>query len=78
MNIGAATILMNCMMHGRLKAGRDFEIKEKMHFKMVGDSDLMAAQVDMTGIDGHVVLVGVVSSRAKVERSSPSPALRMV
>jgi osmotically-inducible protein OsmY len=35
---------------------------------MVGDSDLMAAQVDMTAIDGHVVLVGVVSSRAKVEK----------
>jgi osmotically-inducible protein OsmY len=46
----------------------DFEIKEKIHFKMVGDSDLMAAQVDMTVIDGHVVLVGVVSSRAKVEK----------
>jgi osmotically-inducible protein OsmY len=46
----------------------DFEIKEKIHFKMVGDSDLMAAQVDMAVIDGDVALVGVVSSLAKVEK----------
>jgi hypothetical protein len=25
MNVGAATILMNCMMRWRLKAGHDFE-----------------------------------------------------
>ncbi len=46
----------------------DFEIKEKIHFKMVGDSDLKADQVDMTVIDGHVVLVGVVGSSAKAEK----------
>ena len=46
----------------------DFEIKEKIHFKMVGDPDLKADQVDMTVIDGHVVLVGVVSSIAKVNK----------
>jgi osmotically-inducible protein OsmY len=46
----------------------DFEIKEKIHFKMVGDSDLKADQVDMTVIDGHVVLVGMVSSKTKVEK----------
>ena len=43
----------------------DFEIKEKIHFKMVGDSNLKADQVDMTVIDGHVVLVGVVGSSVK-------------
>ena len=46
----------------------DFEIKEKIHFKIVGDSDLKADQVDMTVIDGHVVLVGVVDSNAKAEK----------
>jgi osmotically-inducible protein OsmY len=46
----------------------DFEIKEKIYFKMVGDSDLKADQVDMTVIDGHVVLIGMVSSSAKVRR----------
>ena len=46
----------------------DFEIKEKIHFKMVGDSDLKADQVDMTVIDGHVVLIGVVSSITKVNK----------
>lgn len=35
---------------------------------MVGDSDLRVDQVDMTVIDGHVVLIGVVSSSAKVNR----------
>lgn len=46
----------------------DFEIKEKIHYKMVGDSDLKADQVDMTVIDGHVVLIGVVSSSAKINK----------
>jgi osmotically-inducible protein OsmY len=46
----------------------DFEIKEKIHFKMVGDSDLKADQVDTTVIDGHVVLIGVVSSSAKADK----------
>jgi osmotically-inducible protein OsmY len=46
----------------------DFEIKEKIHFKMVGDADLKASQVDMKVIDGHVVLVGVVGSSDKVSR----------
>jgi osmotically-inducible protein OsmY len=52
----------------QLSRTNDFEIKEKIHFKMVGDMDLKADQVDMAVIDGHVVLVGVVSSRAKVEK----------
>jgi hyperosmotically inducible periplasmic protein len=46
----------------------DFEISEKIHYKMVGDVDLKADQVDMTVIDGHVVLVGMVSSKTKVEK----------
>lgn len=46
----------------------DFEIGQKIHYKMVGDSDLKADQVDMAVIDGHVVLVGVVGSKAKVEK----------
>ena len=47
---------------------RDFEIKEKIYFKMVKDRDLKADQVDLAVIDGHVVLVGVVDSRAKVKK----------
>ncbi len=35
---------------------------------MVGDSDLKGDQVDMTVIDGHVVLVGVVGSSVKAEK----------
>jgi osmotically-inducible protein OsmY len=46
----------------------DFAIKEKIHFKMVEDFDLTAGQVDMAVIDGHVVLVGVVDSRAKTKK----------
>jgi osmotically-inducible protein OsmY len=46
----------------------DFEIKEKIHFKMVGDSDLKADQIDMTVINGHVVLVGVLGSSGKAEK----------
>ena len=46
----------------------DFKIKEKIHFKMVGDADLKAGQVDMKVIDGHVVLVGVVDSGDKVSK----------
>jgi osmotically-inducible protein OsmY len=46
----------------------DFEIKKKIHYKMVGDSDLKADQVDMTVIDGHVVLIGAVSSGAKINK----------
>jgi hyperosmotically inducible periplasmic protein len=46
----------------------DFAIKEKIHFKMVEDPELKADQIDMEVIDGHVVLVGVVNSRAKVKR----------
>ncbi len=46
----------------------DFTIKQKINAKMVGDGDLKAAQVDMSVIAGHVVLVGVVNSRAKVDK----------
>jgi hyperosmotically inducible periplasmic protein len=46
----------------------DFVIKEKIRFKMVGDSDLTADQIDMTVIDGHVVLVGVIESSDNVKR----------
>ena len=49
-------------------AVQDFEIKEKIHYKMVGDLDLKADQVDMAVIDGHVVLVGVVDSQSKVKK----------
>src|SRR5512147_2908533 len=46
----------------------DFVIKQKIHYKMVGDSDLKADQIDMTVIDGHVVLVGVIESSDNVKR----------
>lgn len=47
---------------------RDFVIKQKIHYKMVGDSDLKADQIDMTVIDGHVVLIGVIESSDNVKR----------
>jgi hyperosmotically inducible periplasmic protein len=46
----------------------DFMIKEKIRFKMVGDSNLTADQIEMTVIDGHVVLVGVIESSDNVKR----------
>ncbi len=47
---------------------RDFMIKVGLYFEMALDSDLKADEVDVAVIDGHVVLVAVVSSRAKAER----------
>jgi osmotically-inducible protein OsmY len=46
----------------------DFVIKEKINAALVGDVDLKAGQVDMTVVAGHVVLVGVVNSQAKVDK----------
>ncbi|MGH7354972.1 MAG: BON domain-containing protein [Candidatus Rokuibacteriota bacterium] len=46
----------------------DFTIKQKIGAKLVGDGDLKAGQVDMSVVAGHVVLVGVVSSKAKVDK----------
>ena len=46
----------------------DFTIKQKINAKLVGDGDLKAGQVDMSVIAGHVVLVGVVSSKEKVDK----------
>jgi osmotically-inducible protein OsmY len=45
----------------------DFEIKEKIKLVLVGDLRLIEGQVDVGVYAGHVVLVGVVSSRQKVE-----------
>jgi len=47
---------------------RDFLIKVELYFEMALDSDLKVDQMDMAVIDGHVVLIGVVSSRSKAER----------
>jgi len=46
----------------------DFTIKQKINAKLIGDGDLKAGQVDMSVVAGHVVLVGVVNSKAKVDR----------
>jgi len=46
----------------------DFEIKEKIKAKLVGDGDLKAGQVDIAVIAGHVVLVGVVNRQEKVDK----------
>ncbi len=46
----------------------DFTIKQKINAKLIGDGDLKAGQVDMSVVAGHVVLVGVVNSGAKVDR----------
>jgi hyperosmotically inducible protein len=46
----------------------DFEIKEKIRATMVADPTLVSSRVDIAVYAGHVVLVGVVASREKVER----------
>ena len=46
----------------------DFTVKQKINAKLIGDGDLKAGQVDMSVIAGHVVLVGVVSSKEKVDK----------
>jgi osmotically-inducible protein OsmY len=46
----------------------DFAIKQKINARLIGDGDLKAGQVDMSVLAGHVVLVGVVDSRAKVDK----------
>ena len=46
----------------------DFAIKQKINAKLVGDTDLKAGQVDMSVLAGHVVLVGVVNRREKVDK----------
>ena len=46
----------------------DFTIKQKINARLIGDGDLKAGQVDMSVIAGHVVLVGVVNSQAKVDK----------
>ena len=46
----------------------DFEIKESIRAHYVADPDLVSGRVDIAVYGGHVVLVGVVPSRAKVDR----------
>jgi hyperosmotically inducible protein len=46
----------------------DFEIKEKIRATMVADPTLVSSRVDIAVYAGHVVLVGVVSSREKAEQ----------
>jgi osmotically-inducible protein OsmY len=45
----------------------DFEIKEQIRAKLVADPALVSGRVDIAVYAGHVVLVGVVPSRAKIE-----------
>lgn len=47
---------------------KDFTIKQKINAKLIGDGDLKAGQVDMAVVAGHVVLVGVVNRREKVDK----------
>lgn len=46
----------------------DFEIKEQIRAVMVADPALVSGRVDIAVYAGHVVLVGVVPSRAKLEQ----------
>ena len=46
----------------------DFAIKQKINARLIGDGDLKAGQVDMAVIAGHVVLVGVVDRREKIDK----------
>jgi len=46
----------------------DFEIKEQIRAIMVADPALVSGRVDIAVYAGHVVLVGVVPSREKIEK----------
>lgn len=46
----------------------DLEIKEEIRAVMVADPSLISGRVDIAVYAGHVVLVGVVGSRQKIER----------
>jgi osmotically-inducible protein OsmY len=46
----------------------DFEIKEQIRAIMVADPALVSGRVDIAVYAGHVVLVGVVPSRGKIEQ----------
>ncbi len=47
---------------------KDFEIKESIRAVCVADPVLISGQVDIAVYGGHVVLVGVVPSQAKVDK----------
>ncbi len=47
---------------------KDFEIKELIRAVFVADPVLISGRVDIDVYGGHVVLVGVVPSRAKVDK----------
>jgi osmotically-inducible protein OsmY len=47
---------------------KDFEIKESIRAVCVADPVLISGQVDIAVYGGHVVLVGAVPSRAKVDQ----------
>lgn len=46
----------------------DIAIKEEIRAKLITDPTLVSGRVDIAVFAGHVVLVGVVDSRANVER----------
>ncbi len=46
----------------------DFEIKEQIRAVMIADPALVSGRIDIAVYAGHVVLVGVVPSRAKIEQ----------
>jgi osmotically-inducible protein OsmY len=46
----------------------DFEIKEEIRAKLIGDPSLISGRVDIGVYGGHVMLVGVVGSEAKVQQ----------
>jgi osmotically-inducible protein OsmY len=45
----------------------DFAIKEKIRAMLVADPTLVSGRVDIAVYGGHVVLVGVVDSRARAD-----------
>jgi osmotically-inducible protein OsmY len=47
---------------------KDFEIKESIRAVFVADPVLISGRIDIAVYGGHVVLVGVVPSRAKVDK----------
>jgi osmotically-inducible protein OsmY len=46
----------------------DFEIKEEIRAKLIGDPSLISGRVDIGVYGGHVMLVGVVGSEATVRQ----------
>ena len=51
----------------RASTTSDLAVGAKLKARIIGDGDLKASQVDMTVINGNVVLTGIVDRQAKID-----------